>query len=142
VFGCVESTGRTRLLDLPEVGGGKSAYWVEVGLRALAANGPLVAYSYTQFYLDTHETWVRVRNLNTGEVIRSCYVGGGMAPHRGTRVTEIVLSSNGEVGWSAEVEQPGLSENTVPGCNLATHPSQSANDRHGGEDSGGDRRRD
>lgn len=116
VFGCLESTGRSRLLDLPELGGEKHAYWVEVDSHTLAVNGALVAYTYTQYYLDTHETWIRVRNLNTGAVIRSCLVGYGMAPSRSQRVTDIVLSSNGEVGWKAEGEGPG-DESRTPGCN-------------------------
>lgn len=117
LFGCLRSTGRSRLLDLPEVGGEKHAYWVEVDSRAFAANGPLVASSYTQYYLDTHETWVRVRNLRSDAVIRTCFVGGGMAPHRRPRVTDIILSSNGEVAWNAEGEGPESSEDHVPGCN-------------------------
>jgi hypothetical protein len=50
-------------------------------------------------------------------ILRSCFAGGGMAPHRGPRVTNIVLSSNGEVGWDAEGEEPGTSEDHVAGCN-------------------------
>lgn len=116
VFGCLRSTGQARLLDLPELGGDKHAYWVGVDPRTVAANGPLVAYAYTQYYLDTHETWIRVRNLRTGAVIRNCLVGYGMAPHPGVRVTDIILASDGEVGWSAEGEAPG-EENPTPGCN-------------------------
>ena len=117
VFGCLESSGRSRLLDLPELGGEKNANWVEVDSRTVAANGPLVAYAYTQYYLDTHETWVRVRNLNTGAVIRDCLVGGSIAPRRGPHVTDIVLGSNGEVGWNAEGEETGTSDSHLPGCN-------------------------
>lgn len=115
MFGCLESTGRSRLLDLPELGGEQHAYWVEVDARAVAANGPLVAYAYTQYYLDAHETWIRARNLNTGAIIRGCLVGYGMAPSRGPRVTDIVLRSDGEVGWDAEDEAAG-DENQMPGC--------------------------
>jgi hypothetical protein len=117
VFGCLKATGRTLLLDLPEAGEEKRALWVEVDSQVLAANGPLVGYAYTEYYLDTHVTWVRVRDLRTGAVIRSCFVGGGMAPHRLPRVTDIVLSSSGAVGWDAEGEEPGASENHLPGCN-------------------------
>ena len=117
VFGCLKSTGSSRLLDLPALGTERHAYWVEVDSRTVATSGPLVAYSYTQYYLDTHETWIRVRNLNTNVVIRSCFVGSGMAPPRRPHVTDVVLSSNGEVGWSAEGEEPDSSENQAPGCN-------------------------
>ncbi len=89
---------------------------MEVDSGTVAASGPLVAYSDTQYYLDTHETWIRVRNLNTNVVIRSCFVGGGMAPHRRPRVADIVLSPNGEVGWSAEGEEPDSGESHAPGC--------------------------
>jgi hypothetical protein len=116
IFGCLEQTGRSLMLDLPEVGNGTRAFMVEVGSQALATKGPLVAYSYTEYYLDTHETWVRVRNLRTGAVIRTCRVGGGRAPNPQPRVTSIVLNSNGEVGWHAKGEDPRLSEEPAPGC--------------------------
>lgn len=114
VFGCLESTGRSRLLDL---GGAMNAFSVMVDPATVAANGPLVAYSYSRYYLDTHETLIRVRNLSTGGVIRDCVVGGAIAPRRGPRVTAIVLSSDGEVGWDAEGEDQGRSESQPPGCN-------------------------
>lgn len=117
VFGCLKTTGDRLLLDLPEVANEQRALWVEVDSGTVAANGPLVAYTYTEYYLDTHGTWVRVRDLRTGAVIRTCLVGGAIAPSRLPRVTDIVLSSSGEVGWNAEGEGPGRSEDHVPGCN-------------------------
>jgi hypothetical protein len=119
VFGCLRATGRSHLLDLPEIGGERRAYWVEVGPKTVAANGPLIAYAYTQYYFDTHETWIRVRNLNTGAITRSCWVGGGLAPGRRPHVTDIVLHSNGEVGWHTEGEEAGASEPRPSGCDLA-----------------------
>jgi hypothetical protein len=117
VFACLEGTGRSRLLDLPEVGGEKHAYWVKVDERVFAVNAPLVAYSYSQYYLDTHQTWIRVRSLLTGKVIRTCLVGGAVAPRPGPRVTDIVLGSTGEVGWNAQGEWQPSSEEDEPGCN-------------------------
>jgi hypothetical protein len=102
VFGCLKTTGKSRLLDLPETGGEKHAYWVEVDPQVLAVSAPLVAYAYTQYYLDTHETWIRVRNLRTGTVLRSCDAGGDLAPGRLPHVARIVLGSDGTVAWSAE----------------------------------------
>lgn len=119
VFACLEATGRSRLLDLPEVDGEKPAYWVAVDERVFGTNAPLVAYVYSQYYLDTHETWIRVRNLLSGRVIRTCLVGGAIAPKRGPRVTDIVLSSSGEVGWNAQGDSQSGSEDHVPGCNPA-----------------------
>lgn len=116
VFACLESTGKSRLLDLPEVGGEKHAYWVNVDERVFALNAPLVAYAYSQYYLDTHETWIRVRNLLTGKVIRTCLVGGAIAPRPGPKVTDIVLSPNGEVGWNAQGDFQPSSEEHEPGC--------------------------
>ena len=117
VFACLKARGRSRLLDLPEVEGEKPAYWVTVDERVFATNAPLVAYAYSQYYLDTHETWIRVRNLLTGRVIRTCPVGGAIAPKPGPRVTDIVLSANGEVGWNAQgAPQAGIEEH-LPGCN-------------------------
>jgi hypothetical protein len=116
VFACLEATGKSRLLDLPEVGGEKRAYWVEVDDGVFAVSAPLVAYAYSQYYLDTHQTWVRVRNLRTGRVVRSCLVGGAIAPHPGPRVTDIVLSPDGEVGWNAQGERQITSEEFVSGC--------------------------
>ncbi len=117
VFACLEATGRSRLLDLPEVGGEKHASWVKVDERVFAANAPLVAYAYSQYYLDTHQTWVRVRNLLTGRVIRTCLVGGAIAPRPGPKVTDIVLSPTGEVGWNAQGASQPSSEEHEPGCN-------------------------
>jgi len=119
VFACLKATGRSRLLDLPEVDGEKPAYWVAVDERVFGTNAPLVAYAYSQYYLDTHETWIRVRNLLTGRVIRTCLVGGAIAPRPGPRVTDIVLSANGEVGWNAQGDWQSGSEEHVPGCNPA-----------------------
>lgn len=116
VFGCLTGSGRSVALDRPEVQAGLHAYWVEVDPRALAANGPLIAYSFTEYYLDTHLTWVRVRNLRTGSFVRTCAAGGGMAPHRGTRVTDIVLHSDGEVAWNVEGEGSVSLEDQEPGC--------------------------
>jgi hypothetical protein len=101
VFGCAKATGRARLLDLPEVGN-KRAYWTEVDPHVFAASGQLVAYAYTQYYLDTHETWVRVRNLRSGRILRSCAAGGDIAPGRLPRVMRILLDARGAVAWSAE----------------------------------------
>jgi hypothetical protein len=117
VFACLEATDRSRLLDLPEVGGEKHAYWVKVDERVFAVNAPLVAYAYSQYYLDTHQTWIRVRDLRTGRVIRTCLVGGAIAPRPGPRVTDIVLGPSGEVGWNAQGESQPSSEEHVPGCN-------------------------
>jgi|GEM_PF-5097915 len=117
VFACLKATGRSRLLDLPEVGGEKHAYWVKVDERVFAVNAPLVAYAYSQYYLDTHQTWVRVRNLFTGRVIRTCLVGGAIAPRRGPQVTDIVLSPTGEVGWNAQGDSQPSSEEHEPECN-------------------------
>lgn len=117
VFACLQATGRSRLLDLPEVGGEKHAYWVKVDERVFAVNAPLVAYAYSQYYLDTHQTWVRVRNLFTGKVIRTCLVGGAIAPRRGPQVTDIVLSPTGEVGWNAQGDSQPSSEEHEPECN-------------------------
>jgi hypothetical protein len=114
VFGCLKTAGRSRLLDLPEVGGGKHAYWVGVDEGVFAVRAPLMAYAYTQYYLDTHETWIRLRNLRTGKVVRSCLVGGAIAPRPGPQVTDIVLDPDGTVGWNAQGE--GASESPVPGC--------------------------
>jgi len=97
----------------------ESAFWVKVDPKTVAANGPLVAYAYTQFYLDTHDTWVRVRNLRTGAVTRSCVVGGGRAPHSTPHVTDIALSPNGEVRWSVEGDSPETGESPQPGCNAS-----------------------
>jgi hypothetical protein len=117
VFGCLKTTGEPRLLDLPEVSGEKHAYWVEVHSSALAVSAPLVAYAYTQYYLDTHQTWIRVRNLRTGRVIRSCLVGGAIAPSTPPHVPDIVLGPGGAVGWNAEGEGAGGTELPTPGCN-------------------------
>jgi hypothetical protein len=117
VFACLEATGKSRLLDLPEVAGEVHAYWVKVDERVFAVNAPLVAYAYSQFYLDTHRTWIRVRNLRTGKVIRTCLVGGAIAPKPGPKVTDIVLSSNGEVGWNAQGGPQPSTEEQPPGCN-------------------------
>lgn len=117
VYGCLKSSGSTRFLDLPEVDDERPTLWVEVASQVLAANGPLVAYPYTQYYFDTHETWVRVRNLRTGEVIRDCFIGGALAPHRLPRVTDIVLHSNGEVDWSATSEGPVAGREPESACN-------------------------
>lgn len=116
VFACLKASGKSRLLDLPEVGGEKHAYWVQVDERVFAVRAPLVAYVYSQYYLDTHQTWVRVRNLYTGRVLRSCLVGGAIAPKPGPRVTDIVLSPNGEVGWNAQGESQPTVEEQPPGC--------------------------
>ncbi len=117
VFACLEAIGRSRLLDLPEVGGERHAYWVKVDERVFAVNAPLVAYSYSQYYLDTHQTWIRARNLSTGRVIRTCLVGGAIAPKAGPQVTDIVLGSTGEVGWNAHGASQPSSEEHEPGCN-------------------------
>ncbi len=117
VFACLEATGKSRLLDLPEVGGEKHAYWVKVDERVFAVNVPLVAYAYSQYYLDTHQAWIRVRNLLTGKVIRTCLVGGAIAPGPGPHVTDIVLGSTGEVGWNAQGDSQPSSEEHEPGCN-------------------------
>jgi hypothetical protein len=119
IFGCLKQTGRSRLLDFPEVRNDVGALWVEVGSQAFAAKGPLVAYAYTEYYLDTHTTWVFVRNLRTGAVERTCPVGGGRAPNPRPRVTHIVLRTNGEVSWDAEGEQPTWPEESPPGCEPA-----------------------
>lgn len=116
VFACLKATGRSRLLDRPEVGGEKSADRVKVDGQVFATNSPLVAYVYSQYYLDTHETWVRVRNIQTGRVIRTCLVGGAIAPRPG-HVADIVLNRSGEVGWDAQGERQPESEEHVPGCN-------------------------
>lgn len=117
VFACLDATGKSRLLDLPEVGGEIHAYWVKVDELVFAVNAPLVAYAYSQYYLDTHQTWIRVRDLLTGRVIRTCLVGGAIAPKPGPQVTDIVLSQSGEVGWNAQGEWQPSSEEHVPGCN-------------------------
>ncbi len=117
VFACLEATGKSRLLNLPEVGGEIHAYWVKVDERVFAVNDPLVAYAYSQYHLDTHQTWIRVRNLLTGKVIRTCLVGGAIAPRPGPQVTDIVLSRGGEVGWNAQGESQPSSEEHEPGCN-------------------------
>lgn len=123
VFACLKATGKSRLLDLPEVGGEKSAYWVTVDERVFATNAALVAYVYSQFYLDTHETWIRVRNLWTGKVIRTCLVGGAIAPRPGPHVTDISLSLSGEVSWKVQDEQQVGGEDHVPGCNPTARSS-------------------
>jgi hypothetical protein len=102
VFGCLKTTGRSRLLDLPEADAKEGPLWVEVHPGPFAASGPLVAYVFSQYYTDTHETWIRVRDLRTGAVVRSCLAGGGLAPGRMPHIAEIVLDSRGEVAWSAE----------------------------------------
>jgi hypothetical protein len=99
VFGFLRTTGKSRLLDLPAE---KYAFWVSVDPAAIAVSAPLVAYPFTQYYTDTHETWVRVRNLRTGAVVRSCPAGGGMAPHVGSHPIKIVLNSRGAVAFSVE----------------------------------------
>jgi hypothetical protein len=102
VFGCLKATGRSRLLDLPEADAKKRPIWVEVHPDPLAVSAPLVAYAFTQYYLDAHETWIRVRNLGTGAVVRSCAAGGGIAPGSLPHIAKIVVDSRGKVGWSAE----------------------------------------
>jgi hypothetical protein len=115
VFGCLQANGMPRLLDLPEVAGEKHAYWVEVDSQALAVTAPLVAYAYTEYYLDTHQTWIRVRNLRTGVIVRGCEAGGGLAPGRSPHISEIVLDSQGAVAWSAE----GSEGRVVRACGAA-----------------------
>jgi hypothetical protein len=114
VFACLKATGRSLLLNLPAEG---RPFWTRVDGGTIAVNGPLVAYVFGQYYTDFHETWIRVRNLNTGAIIRSCPIGGALAPSALPRVTDIGLASSGDVGWSAEGEGPELSEHPIAGCN-------------------------
>jgi hypothetical protein len=105
VFACLKSIGVPRLLDLPEAGGEKRALWVSVAPDVLAVSAPLVAYAFTQYYIDTHETWIRVRDLGTGAVLRSCPAGGDIAPGALPVISRIVVDSQGALAWSAEGQE-------------------------------------
>lgn len=114
VFACLKKADNRLLLNLPEADAEKRPLWVEVH-QAIAVSGPLVAYAYTQYYLDTHETWIRVRSLRTGTVIRSCPAGGDIAPGSLPHIAKIVLNSRGWVGWSSE----GYEGRSIFGCGPA-----------------------
>jgi hypothetical protein len=117
VFGCLVATGRSLPLNFPAT---RSAYWVGVDTDPIAVSSSLVAYAFTQYYLDTHETWIRVRNLRTGRILRSCPAGGGMAPHTFPHIIKLVISSSGAVAWSAEGKPSG----PAPGAVLACHSAE------------------
>lgn len=53
---------------------------------------------------DTYRYMVRSRNLRTGEEIQ-CEAGGGIAPRRGERIYNVVLSEHGSLAWSGEYTQ-------------------------------------
>jgi len=105
VFGCLKVTGTSRLLDFPEADTKQIPYWVGVDRKAFAVSAPLLAYAYSQYGTDAHETWVRVRNLRTGEVVRTCAAGGDLAPGTLPRFGRIVLDSRAAVAWSAQTQE-------------------------------------
>lgn len=115
VFACLKTSGETRLLDLPEESGAQHALWVEVDPEALAVRAPFVAYAFTEYYLDSHETWIRVRNLHTGADPRSCDAGGDIAPGRRPDIAKIVLGSNLAMAWTST----GFKGNVVRACGPA-----------------------
>jgi hypothetical protein len=102
LFACLKATGDTSLLDLPEEGGGQHAYWVEVDPVSFAVRAPYVAYAFTEYYFDSHATWIRVRNLRTDAQPRSCEAGGGLAPGRLPQIGKIVLGSDLALAWTAK----------------------------------------
>lgn len=99
VFGCLKNIGEARLLNAP---GEQEGYWFGVDEHALAIHAPLVAYAFTAYYLDSHATFVRVRNLNGNSTVRGCPAGRGLAPRRQPRVGGIVLNARASVAWSVE----------------------------------------
>lgn len=99
VFGCLKRIGQARLLNAP---GDQEGLWFGVDEHALAIHAPLVAYAFTAYYFDTHATFVRVRNLNSGSTVRGCPAGGGLAPGHIPHVVKIVLNGTGAVAWSVQ----------------------------------------
>jgi hypothetical protein len=63
---------------------------------------------------DTYRYSVRSRNLRTGGEIR-CEAGGGIAPTRGERIYNVVLSGHGSLAWSGEYWRPIYEPPVAPG---------------------------
>lgn len=116
VFACLKRTGKSRLLD---ASGEMSAHSVGVDEHVLAIHSPRVAFVLTAYYLDAHETFVRVRDLRgNGGGVRSCSAGVGLAPRHIPRITKVVLNGKGSVAWSALQGLPAPG-NAIVACDSA-----------------------
>ncbi|MDX6590229.1 MAG: hypothetical protein QOI84_1503 [Solirubrobacterales bacterium] len=98
IFACLKATGKSWLLNVPA--SKANAIWLGVDEDALAIHLPRVAYVFTDYYFDSHSTWIRVRDLRSGAITRSCPAGGALAPSRLPLISDLVLNGKGSVAWS------------------------------------------
>jgi hypothetical protein len=114
IFACLKATGKPWPLNITASKTG--TIWVGVDEDALAIHFPRVAYAFTDYYFDTHRTWIRVKDLRSGVITRSCPAGGALAPNRLPRISDVVLNGKGSVAWSAVGSQYASSANAVIAC--------------------------
>lgn len=103
VLGCLFNTGHA--LPLGTTRGNLGDFKPSAGAvnpKVAAATAPFAAYSTESFGIDFNQTWVIVRNLNTGEVLQTANASPKIGVEPESFVTDMVVTNSGKVAWISQ----------------------------------------